>query len=837
MLARPVFAVGMVLALTPGLCPQAGDAKDRPGTQQEPPSGYPIPAAPPLDPAAALDAFAIEPGLRVELAAAEPLVVAPVALHFDGDGRLWVVEMRGYMPDIDGKGEREPNGAIAVLEDTDDDGVFDKRTTFLDGLLLPRALCVLKDAVLVLAPPHLLLCPDRDGDLRADATIELFADFGGIDSPEHAPNGLLWALDNRIYLAKHDACYVWDGENLRRERSPALGQWGLSQDDGGRLFYNDNSTHLRVDLLPRQLASANPGLGRPPGLDHVPCRDQSVWPIRVTPGVNRGYQTGVLKDGRLTAFTAACSPCVYRGDLLPAFRGQVFVCEPAANLVRCDVVEAEAGAVRARPFAPGREVLASRDERFRPVALAEGPDGGLYVADMARGVIQHRMFVTTFLRRQVQERGLEQPLDRGRIWRVVPASGRARRRMHASTASADELVEAIAHPAGAWRDLAQRELVLRRDLAALPALDRCVRAGVWPAAAHALWTAHALGGLQRGALLGTLFSGDARLRSAGYQVAAEVLALRPDTLIGSALLRRAADEDDLDAVRTLALVLGRVELPAAASACCALAARWPHDALTAPALVAGLSTRELRVLDAAVQRQGDTNAGLLGLLTPAAAAVTRRKMASELRALLALAGRSTTTPAHFAAIVTGMLGAAPRQQRALRVGGLGFDARVRAAASDLRATLPASLQATWEPLEPAFAPPAGAAAERALTEAERDRLERGRGVFAICSGCHGTQGEGTGEGPPFVQSEWLAGAPERLARIVMHGLEGPIEVDGQTWNRSMPKVAIGADDIAAVLTYVRHTFAGAAPVDPALVRAVAAATAGRDKPFTPAELQ
>ncbi|MEZ5964965.1 MAG: c-type cytochrome [Planctomycetota bacterium] len=826
--ARAFLPLVVALSAVSAPAAQAGDAKDRPGTQQTPPSGYAIPPAPPLDPSAALAAFVAAPGLQVELAAAEPTVVAPVCMQFDGDGRLWVVEMPGYMPDVDGHGEREANGSVAVLEDEDGDGVFEKRTTFLDGLVLPRAVCVLRNAALVIAPPRLLLCPDRDGDLRADASIELFADMGGLDSPEHAPNGLLWALDNRIYLAKHAACYVWDGQVLRREPSPALGQWGISQDDAGRLFYNDNSTHLRVDLLPRQLVMANPHQGRLAGLDHVPCRDQTVWPVRVTPGVNRGYQPGVLREGRLSAFTAACSPFVYRGDLLSDYRGDVFVAEPAANLVRCDVLESGAGAVQARPKVAGREVLASLDERFRPVALAEGPDGALYVADMARGLIQHRLFVTTFLRRQVEERGLEAPLDRGRIWRVVPAGGRVARRPRMSAASIGELVDALAHPSGAWRDLAQRELVWRGDVRALAALDRSVRAAAWPAAAHALWTAHALGGLERGALLATLFASDPRLRGVAYQVAAEALGHGGRTLLDSALLRRADDEDDVEAARVLALVLGRIDLPAMPRAVEALVARFPDDGLLAQAVVAGAAGRELVILAGVADPR---------LATLAAAAVTRRRDADELLALLRQVSTRSAESGHFDALLAGLLAGVPRQKKEVRRSALARDVRVRVAAAQVRLRLGDAQREAWAALEPAFEPPVDVAPARSLTEAELQALARGQIVFAICAGCHGTGGEGTGEGPPFVGSEWLGGPAETLVRIVMHGLEGAIEVDGQAWNRTMPKVALAEDDIAAVLTYVRHTFAGAEPVAVDLVRATASATAGRDRPFTPPELK
>ncbi len=831
-------AAGLVAVLALGaLAGQAGDAKDKPGTQQEPPVGYTIPEAPPLSPADALAAFVIEPGLRVELAAAEPLVVAPVAMQFDADGRLWVVEMRGYMPDADGKGEDAPNGAIAVLEDRDADGVFEKRTTFLDGLVLPRAVCVLHDAVLVLAPPRLLLCPDRDGDLRADTTIEVANGMDGLASPEHAANGLLWALDNRIYLAKYAACFRVIGNGLVREASPALGQWGISQDDLGRLFYNDNSVHLRVDLLPRQLAAANPHLGRAPGLDHLPSRDQRVWPVRVTPGVNRGYQAGTLRDGKLTQFTAACSPCVYRGDWLASLRGTVLVCEPSANLVRCAVLSDDAGTLRAAPLAPGRELLASHDERFRPVALAEGPEGALYIADMARGVIQHRLFVTTFLRRQIEARELATPLDRGRIWRIVPQAGRARSPVRLGSASASELVAALAHPAGFVRDSAQRQLILRDVRSAVPLLESLARADKGLGALHALWTLHGLDALTSGVLLEGLFAPTAWRRAAAYEITAAMLARGHDPLLAGALLQRAADEDDPRAARILALVLGRVALPEAPSTLIALVDRLASDDLMPSAALCGLAGREVGLVRSVIRRAGAERRSASSLLSLAATAIVRRKAPSELIDLFECTRAALASPWQAAALLAGIGQGVPRAVgKSVRVASLGRDRAVRAAAEELANALPEPLAATWRELAPAFAAPVDPSPSPVLTAEQQAAFDHGRTLYLVCAGCHGGQGEGTGEAPPLLNSEWVSGSPTRLVRIVLHGLEGPLEVDDQRWDRAMPPVALADADIAAVLTYVRHTFAQAEPVAPSLVREVRAATAKRDKPWTVSEL-
>ena len=102
------------------------------------PEDFRPPASPPLSPADALKSFDVAPGFSIELFAAEPLIEEPVVLQFGPAGRLWVVEMRSFMPDVDGNGEEEAIGRVCVLEDTDGDGRADKRTTFLDNLVCCR---------------------------------------------------------------------------------------------------------------------------------------------------------------------------------------------------------------------------------------------------------------------------------------------------------------------------------------------------------------------------------------------------------------------------------------------------------------------------------------------------------------------------------------------------------------------------------------------------------------------------------------------------------------------------------------------------------------------------
>jgi hypothetical protein len=246
-----------------------------------------------------------------------------------------VVEMRGYMPDVEGSNELEPNGRIVVLTDEDHDGVFDRRTIFMEHLVLPRAVLPCHGGALVIAPPDLIFAKDTDDDGVADQRTVLASGLGGLDNPEHAPNGLLYGLDNWIHLSQHDAEYRFDGVTLRTRPTPGHGQWGITQDDQGRLYYAPNPEALRGDLYPKHYAARHPALADPPGINRLVSPDQTVWPAIPTPAVNRGYMENVLRpDGTLASHTAACSPHIYLSSLLPGCAGDEFVCEPAAYMVR-----------------------------------------------------------------------------------------------------------------------------------------------------------------------------------------------------------------------------------------------------------------------------------------------------------------------------------------------------------------------------------------------------------------------------------------------------------------------------------------------------------------------
>ena len=492
----------LLLSSFPGSTPLGASAPQATGSW--PPALHAAPTASPvLSPEDEMKRFFLPPGYHVELVASEPMIEEPVLVDFDPDGRIWVIEMVGYMPDIAATGEREPLGRISVLEDVDDDGKMDKKTVFLDKLVLPRALKVLEHGVLVAEPPNLWLARDTDGDLRADTKELVTNTYGRREANvEHNANSLVWALDNWMHTSETDVYLRLKNNAFEVRRTLARGQWGASQDDAGRIYRNSNESVLHVDLVPTPYYARNPNLVRTRGSYESLRGDKNevntVWPVGPTPGVNRGYQEGVLRpDGRLASYTAVSSPTVYRGDHLPSdLRGNVFVVDPAANVVSRIIILDDGSRLTARKAYDTTEFLTSTDERFRPVYLSNAPDGTLYVVDMYHGIIQHRDYITEYLRDQILSRKLEAPIGYGRIYRIVHSSTRRGRRPSLSKQTPAELVDLLSHPNGWLRDTAQRLLVEHGDPTIVSLLKK--KAASAPAATtrlHALWTLDGLDSL------------------------------------------------------------------------------------------------------------------------------------------------------------------------------------------------------------------------------------------------------------------------------------------------------------------------------------------------------
>lgn len=819
---------------------------DRPGEVQEPPK-FKAPPAPPLSPEEAIKSFKIQPGYRIEIVAAEPLIEAPVAMAWHPDGSLYVLQMRDFMPDVDGVGETNRLGRVSVLQDTNGDGRMDKATVFLDNLQMPRALALAYGGVIVAEPPNLLFCRDTNGDLVSDERTIIANDYGNQSNPEHTANGLLWAMDNWIYNANHNKRLRRVGVEWQQEDSAVRsgrGQWGIAQDDFGRLVFNSNSDYLRGDLVSADLLQRNTNNPSPFGANVQFDRNQKVFPARVNPGVNRGYQKGVLRDdGTLEEFTAACGPVIYRGDQFDShLRGAAFVCEPSANLVRASILTEKRGVITATNAFPNSEFLASTDERFRPVNLYNGPDGALYVVDFYRGHLQHRIYQTTYLRKQILERDLGKPVNLGRIYRVVQ-EGRARRKIEPLGAETTKLVAALQEGNGWTRDTAQRLLVERNDSASVTPLKAlAVSNSESYAGVHALRVLEAMEKLDAETVISALASKNGKTRATAAVLAGEIANTNSDAR--AALAKLANDPEPLARLNSLfsmGHIAGNGDV---ARAMASILRQHAGEALFRDAALSGLGGQEAAFLDALLKNPHwqESFAGGEKVIGALARAIAISKNESAIMKLLdfAAAEKAWRRDAMLAGF-TASVPPAPKGRPAPPVKPIELKAEPVSMAA-LRKLNLENVKAVEELLTwPGKAGGAEKPAEaRELNEAEKKLFAEGKELYAItCGACHMPHGLGQeGLAPPLANSEWVTGSPERLARIALQGLRGPITVLGKQYSMEMAPLGVLEDEqLAQVLTYVRREWGNtASPIDPEFVAKVRAATAERSEPWSEEEL-
>jgi len=439
--------------------------------------------------------FTLEKGFHISAVAAEPLLTSPVAIEFDEKGRIWVVEMTGYMRDIDGSDEKEPDGKISILEDTDGDGVMDNKKVFLDELVLPRAIELINGGLLYTEPPNLWWVPiENDQPGKRILVDSMYANGGNV---EHAPNGLLYNLDNWIYSARSDRRYRFRDGKWEMDATYFKGQWGITTDDAGRLFYNNNSNPIFGDFVQSNQVNTNPFLESKNLENQNLSKSRRFYPSHPTL-INRGYNEGAYDEkGRVKHFTSACSPLIYRGEQFREdYYGQAFVCGPEGNLVKRYQLETTDGKITAKATSEGTEFLVSNDETFRPVNLNNGPDGAMYVVDMRRAIIQHRAYMTSYLKELLIKNKMDSLPITGRIFRVADSTNSVKPLPDLSQLTLAEWVPLL-QSTNAWqRKMAQKKLVYGNDKSIVPAIMDIAKDHKNPLGQiQALWTLEGMGEL------------------------------------------------------------------------------------------------------------------------------------------------------------------------------------------------------------------------------------------------------------------------------------------------------------------------------------------------------
>ena len=521
--------------------------------------------------------FMLPPGYRMELVASDPDLVMPAALEWDGNGRMFVVELRTYMLDADGKDKYLPKSRISMWESTKGDGVYDKRTTFVDNLVLPL------DGNSILTNEtethDVVKWTDTNNDGVADKR-ELF--YTGVGRPgqnlEHQQSGFIWAMDNWIYSTYNAFRFRWTPKGILREPTGANGgQWGLSQDAEGKMWFVDAGAergpmnfqvpiHYGAFTLPDQME---------PGFD-------VVWPAPGIGDMQGGPSRVRTPVMNLNHFTATTGPEIVHGHRMPEdLQGDLLFTEPVGRLIRRAKIVKTDGTVQLRNAYPGTEFVLSSDPLFRPVNIKTGPDGTLYIADMYQGIIQESQWTPrgSYLRAKIEQYGLDKINQSGRIWRLrydgYPAGGPntpaspalapdfTRPRMLSETPA--QLVTHFSHPNMWWRSSAQRLLVLKQDKSVVPALQDLLKTSTNQYARfHALWTLEGLEALDAATVRTLVADANPRMRIQALR-ASETLYKAGDRSL-EAEYRKALTDSDGEVVLQAMLTMNVVKMPGAIAA-------------------------------------------------------------------------------------------------------------------------------------------------------------------------------------------------------------------------------------------------------------------------------
>jgi mono/diheme cytochrome c family protein len=530
---RPVSVYVVVSAVLLAVLTVSGETQQQPtGNQQAPPGGgrglageialgadfLPRPPVARLTPEQQARLFLLPPGYRIEPVLADPAIQSPVGVSFDGNGRMYILEMRSYMLDADGTDSRAPISRISRHEDTDGDGVYDQHTVFADKLVLPRVAFPLEDgAILVLETDNrdMYKYSDTNGDGVADKKALFYPGAGRVTNMEWQPSGVTWALDNWLYMTYNPfrLRIMPGGKVLREETDINGGQWGSSQDNYGKVWFVDGGGELGpVNFqMPILYGAFNVTDNFEPDFE-VP------WPAAGGLADMQGGMRRVrLPDQTLNHFTAAAGPEIYRGDRLPQdLVGDLLFEEPVGRIVRRARIVVTDGLTQLRNAYDKSEFVRSTDPLFRPVNMTTGPDGTLYLSDLYSGIIQDAQWVNpgSYLRRKVEQYGLDKHHNWGRIWRITYEGmdpDRRQPRMYAESSA--QLVEHLTHSNGWWRDTAQKLLVLRQDKTVVGPLEKMARSSPNQLARiHALWTLEGLGALRAALVREQLRSTDPQLR-------------------------------------------------------------------------------------------------------------------------------------------------------------------------------------------------------------------------------------------------------------------------------------------------------------------------------------
>ena len=723
----------------------------------------------PLSLEQALESIHVPAGFSIELVAAEPLVLDPVAIDWGPDGKLWVAEMADYPEGIDGKGK--PGGRIRFLEDTTGDGRYDRSVVFLDGLNFPNGVMAWNEGVLVTAAPEIFYAEDTDGDGKADVRQTLFQGF--LEGNQQLRiNGLRWGLDNWIHCASgaHHGGYGKDSRitstltgrkitvgsrdiRIRPDQgllAPQSGpsQFGRNRDDWGNWFGVQNSRPLWHYVL------ADRYIGRNPNFAPADPRHQVVTPLNPPVYPATQPQKRFHSFQHSGCYTSACSAMIYRDDLLFARRTNrqesagdlrdapliqdAFTCEPFHNLVQHNRIIEDGVSFRfeREPSEGEIDFFASEDRWCRPVMVRTGPDGALWVVDMYRYMIEHPQWLPQVGKDELRPFYRDGD-DRGRIYRIYPTKRPPRKVRSLETMTPEQLVATLESPNGWQRDTAQQLLVRaaastpNADTKLIDALKEMASAGRSPLARlHALCTLDGIDALPDELV-------EAALSDEHPAVRRHAVRLSEHREVNIAILEHLPNDADAKVRLQLACSLGEFDEPHVGRCLAELAIAGADDPFITAAVMSSINQRNIAdAVDAALSARKETRIShdLLTLLFAQAAAVgDRETIAAVFDRLLAsrddryeawqLDGLATTLDSlsrrrwsldeHLAISTRGRLDRAIEHASSL-VGDASAPEPIRVSAVSLLLRWPESMQSDLEQLQRLLVPQTPAALQQAI---------------------------------------------------------------------------------------------------------------------------
>jgi mono/diheme cytochrome c family protein len=528
------------------------------------------PPVTPLSPGESMKRVQLPPGFHIQLVASEPMVQEPVAIAWDGNGKMYVAEMNTYMKTANADGEFEPTSRIMLLEDVDGDGKMDKATIFADSLLLPRAILCVGGQLLVQETnrQHIWSFRDTNGDGKADERKIVFRnDVVDSRNLEHQNGGLLWNMDNWIYPSRDNLRYKYKNGMLVADTmvDNMIGQWGMTSDNYGRLYYSEAGPGLPAVQIEQM-----PAYGSLNFKDQYTEEFTTPWPIIGNVDAQGGRDALRKGENTLSKFTSGCGQSIYRGDKMPAdMQGDYFIPEPVARIIKRGKVTDKNGKIYLADAYNQQDWLASADMNFRPINTYTGPDGCFYIVDMYHGIIQESEWTKpdSYLGGIIAQKELFKNRGMGRIYRIVhDGFAPDNTKPDMLTAPTGKLVTYLAHPNGWWRENAQKEIIARNDLSVVPALQAMAKGELklnyaQPALAriHALWTLEGLGAIDKRTLYTAMHDSDAQVRKAAVWIGEQFIKAGDEKFIDSVGLLQ--HDNSADVLVQLSLSLRGSKLP------------------------------------------------------------------------------------------------------------------------------------------------------------------------------------------------------------------------------------------------------------------------------------